>query len=146
MNGESIVFDGDLKLLDGQHRLMACAESGVTIQAMVVVGIAPSASMSIDQGYRKTGADMLAMHDMSNAQLLASVCRWLRRYEKQAMRVQASDLRNDALPAYAESRPGLQVALALGEGDQGLVVRSTSSDVVLPHESKRAGRCEALLR
>ena len=35
-NGESIKFDVDGRLADGQHRLAACVASGVTITSLVV--------------------------------------------------------------------------------------------------------------
>jgi hypothetical protein len=122
-NGEPLIVSADLALLDGQHRCMAIAEAGVTLPMMVVVGVRPDSTtvMSIDQGVRKTGADMLVMHDMTNAQLLSSVARWLYRYERQAMRQQTSALRNDQLPGFVESRPGLQVALPWGRAVRDLV-------------------------
>ena len=82
INGESIVLDSNLRLLDGQHRLMAVAESGIAITALVVVGVAPAAMPSIDQGRSKGGADVLHMAQLPQAQQLASAARWLWRWQR----------------------------------------------------------------
>jgi hypothetical protein len=121
LNGESIILDQDLRLLDGQHRLMACAESGVDLVCFVVIGVAADALPSIDQGRSKVAGDFLSMHGMTNAPLLASTARWLFRYERQTIRVERSELRNDQLPGFVESRPGLQVALPWGRAIRDLL-------------------------
>ena len=128
-NGEPLILSADLALLDGQHRCMALAEAGVTLPMMVICGVQPDTTtvMSIDQGASKTGADMLAMHDMSNAQLLASVARWLYRYERNQMRVQKSALRHAQLPAYVESRQGIQGSLPWGRAVRDLVPAAVSA-------------------
>jgi hypothetical protein len=83
---------------------------------MVIVGVGTSADviMSIDQGKAKTAADMLAMHDLKQAQLLATTARWVFRYERQSMRLQHTELRSAALPAYVAARPSLPVSLPWG--------------------------------
>ena len=126
-NGESIILTEDLELIDGQHRLQAVYESGIAITAMVVVGIDRAVSMSIDQGRAKVGADMLAMHDMTNVNLLASTGRWLFRYERGTMRQQQSELRNDQLPRFVASRPGLQGSLQWGRVTRDLVPAAVGS-------------------
>ena len=49
-NGETIVFNGDGRLLDGQHRLMAVVESGETIRSLVVTRVPATAFQTIDTG------------------------------------------------------------------------------------------------
>ncbi len=50
-NGQSIVFaSGTWRLLDGQHRLSACVESGCSIDAFVVVGPEESSMVTLDNG------------------------------------------------------------------------------------------------
>src|SRR5262245_40928937 len=55
LNGESIILDHDLHVLDGQHRLQAISEAGITVEALVVVGADPQVIPSIDQGSRRNG-------------------------------------------------------------------------------------------
>lgn len=126
-NGESIILDAELRLLDGQHRLMAVAESGIAITALVVVGVAPAAMPSIDQGRSKGGADILAMAQMPHAQDLSSAAKWLWRYLNQRMRQTTVLLRNDQLPAFVEAHPGLPASLEWGRSLRALVPQGCAS-------------------
>lgn len=59
LNGESIIFSDDGRLLDGQHRLWACVESQKTFESIVVLGVPESVFTTIDQGKARTHADHL---------------------------------------------------------------------------------------
>ena len=107
VNGESIILDQDLRMIDGQHRCAAIAEAGIAVDVLVVVGVSPDVAMSIDQGHTKVGGDMLHMAGLDQAQTLATVARWLFRYERNPMRAVTVPLRHDALPAYVQARPSL---------------------------------------
>lgn len=43
LNGKVIIFDSNGRLLNGQHRLSACAMSGRTMTTLVVRGVDPAA-------------------------------------------------------------------------------------------------------
>lgn len=60
-NGDVIRFDTTGTLIDGQHRLLACVASGVTIDALVIRGIKPKTKCTIDTGKVRTGGDALAI-------------------------------------------------------------------------------------
>jgi len=72
LNGETIIFDYDGFLLNGQHRLTACIESGVSFDAIVVRGIDPDAFRTIDGGKKRSTADALSMQGEVNATNLAA--------------------------------------------------------------------------
>lgn len=59
--GESIKFDNDGQLLDGQHRLRAIIEAGATIEVMVVRGLPRESFFAIDTGKTRGGGDALAI-------------------------------------------------------------------------------------
>lgn len=128
-NGEPIILSEDLALIDGQHRLMAVAEAGVTVPMMVIVGIGTSADvlMSIDQGQRKTAGDLLHMVGLTQARELASAARWLFRFERQCMRDKAMTLRSADVPAFVEAHPALQGALPWGRLVRDLLPQSIAS-------------------
>ena len=42
LNGKSIIFDSNGRLMNGQHRLSACVQSGVTLRILVGRGVDPS--------------------------------------------------------------------------------------------------------
>lgn len=59
--GESIKFSRTGRLLDGQHRLAAIVDAGVTHEWLVTTGLDDDAFDAIDTGRRRTGADILAI-------------------------------------------------------------------------------------
>lgn len=61
VNGDTIRFDTAGRLLDGQHRLQAIAQSGIPQQCILVKGLDSSAFDTIDIGRKRTGADTLAI-------------------------------------------------------------------------------------
>lgn len=56
---QGIAFNEDGDLIDGQHRLMACALSGVTIRLMVTRYLPNDAATHIDNGAKRTFADAI---------------------------------------------------------------------------------------
>ena len=123
-NGESIIVDQDLELIDGQHRLLAVQESGIAITAMVVVGVDPAVMPTIDQGRARSGADALAASSVPRARDVAAVARWLWRVEHEHMRVQAVPLRNPELPTFVTAHPGLHAVLGWGSALQPILPAS----------------------
>ena len=61
MNGEAIIVGVDGSLLNGQHRLTACVQSGVSFDAMVVEGIDLNAFRTLDGGKKRGVGDIFAM-------------------------------------------------------------------------------------
>lgn len=57
-NGDSIKFNVEGKLLDGQHRLETVVESGVPMLFLVIRGLPIEAEMTLDQGTRRTPSDL----------------------------------------------------------------------------------------
>lgn len=78
LNGESIQFNGE-RLLNGQHRLAAVDQSGVTVPFLIVRGVDPSAFATIDQGKGRTIGDLLKMRGMLYTSEVAGAARvaWL---------------------------------------------------------------------
>src|SRR5271166_5672140 len=56
---QGIAFSADGELIDGQHRLHAIVAAGLPVMLATTSGIDdPKAYMAIDQGVRKTSADV----------------------------------------------------------------------------------------
>lgn len=72
MNGETIILDADDVVLNGQHRLSACVQSGIPFDSMIVSGIDLEAFKTIDGGKKRSVADSLSMQGETNATNLAS--------------------------------------------------------------------------
>lgn len=64
MNGETIVFDEDMTLIDGQHRLNAVVQSGVSVEMLVVSGIGDP------RAFTTTGSLMLRRNANQVAQMM----------------------------------------------------------------------------
>lgn len=63
LNGESIIFDSEGTLANGQHRLWACHESKASFECVVVTGVDPETFSTMDQGTKRSAADALYIDD-----------------------------------------------------------------------------------
>lgn len=82
LNG-AIGFDANNNLINGQHTLMACAESGVSIEVDVVFGCDPELVGVTDIGMKRTAAHISHMLDrLPNANAVCAIARLLVMQEK----------------------------------------------------------------
>ncbi len=72
MNGQSIAFDVSGKLIDGQHRLSAIANSGLSQTMIVVRGLNGKAQETTDIGMRRSAAQMLSMDGLKYPAIIAT--------------------------------------------------------------------------
>lgn len=81
-NGDAIRIDSEGRLIDGQHRLRAVLQSGVTIRCVVIENLEPDSFYTIDLGgaTRSTG-DIFAMTGELNGKRLAAALTLCWRYE-----------------------------------------------------------------
>jgi hypothetical protein len=80
LNGEPVQIAKDGLLLNGQHRLSAVVESGVTVQMVVIRGLSVSARRTMDMGTRRNLSDVLALHGKIDTTNLAAVLGLVHRY------------------------------------------------------------------
>ncbi|AMS04627.1 hypothetical protein DUY81_08605 [Acidipropionibacterium acidipropionici] len=73
--GQAIVFDRDGVLRDGQHRLLAQARLGLTIDWNVITGTDPAAQDVIDIGRVRTIANQLQLHGQKDGAFIGSIAR-----------------------------------------------------------------------
>jgi len=71
-NGASIVVDKRGCLLDGQHRCHAVIRANKAIRTVLVTGVSPKVFNTIDQGAKRTGADIFNLCGVSNPSEVAS--------------------------------------------------------------------------
>jgi hypothetical protein len=73
LTGQGIIFLEDGSLGDGQHRLYAIVQSGVTIKMPVARGVAIESMAGIDVGAKRTVADHMHLHyGVKNANVVCS--------------------------------------------------------------------------
>jgi len=80
-NGESIVFDKNMKLTDGQHRLMAIIKSGKSYHIPVVKGVNVKSMATYDTGKNRSASDVLSINGFKNASLLSSFIKLIYKYK-----------------------------------------------------------------
>lgn len=107
LNGQSIDFDWDGNLLNGQHRLEACKQAKVPFTTVVVYGLDPSVYTTYDNGRARTAGQLIGMQGVPNYNIVACAVRVSFLLRKDSRRFAASgkhfDLTNTALIAQFES-------------------------------------------
>lgn len=74
-NAQPIQISTEGLLLDGQHRLMACIASGISMECLVVWDALPESQETMDTGRARTVADILRLRGYPNQNNLAAVAR-----------------------------------------------------------------------
>ena len=72
-NGESIVFDANNMLLDGQHRLMAIAKSGKSYNIPIVRGAKSLSMATYDTGKNRSASDVLELNNFKYTTHIANL-------------------------------------------------------------------------
>ena len=84
-NGETIKVAKSGRVLDGQHRLHAVIQSGVSITSLIVEGLEEDSFHTIDTGSKRTNAQILGINGIKNANQVASAARWASAIENKTL-------------------------------------------------------------
>lgn len=74
---QGIAFDEHGNLIDGQHRLQACAESKVAIEVMVTVGLGRETFAVVDSGRRRHASQLLHIPNSTTIVAAARILSYL---------------------------------------------------------------------
>lgn len=113
-NGESIKVATDGTLLDGQHRLLACVQSGVTFRTVVVTGLPVDAQDTVDLGKARTASDQTAMAGYRHSSTVAAVARRGLMWDTGARDFSHSVVTVPEVMAYLRDHPGVIDSAAVG--------------------------------
>lgn len=111
-DGNTIKFNST-HLLDGQHRLLACVQSGCSFRTLVVEGVEDEAMSSIDYIKPRNASDFLHFNEEKNTSLIASSLNLLNRYLTSRLRrvvVYTPENIWDLLQEHPEIRKGVEYA------------------------------------
>lgn len=72
VTGESVKFDWNGKLIDGQHRLQAIILADRAVTSLVVRGLDPRVQAVLDAGAKRTAADALRMRGAASNNLIVA--------------------------------------------------------------------------
>lgn len=98
-NGDSIRFDWNGVMLNGQHTCSAIVRAGIGVFALVVTNLDPKTQDTMDGGRRRTSQDMFSLRNETNPASLASITRLVWCWENGDRRMSAN-----AQPTKAEQR------------------------------------------
>lgn len=107
LTGDSIKRNGS-RILDGQHRLMACVKAGVAFQTVVATGVEDGAHVAIDAGAKRTMADELRWQGVGDPATTAAIITLLWRWRQGV-------LLNPTQPTKAETLALWQSTASVGE-------------------------------
>ena len=74
-NGEAVKIATNNDLLDGQHRLLAIVETGISMTTLVVTGLPPETQDTMDTGKSRSLRDILAIREEASPNGLAALVR-----------------------------------------------------------------------
>lgn len=76
-NGATVVISDTGTIMDGQHRLLAIEQTGISAPILLVEGVHPDALATIDQGRPRTVSDILTLDgvQMKNMTIANSIAR-----------------------------------------------------------------------
>ena len=80
LNGETVIISNTGVLMQGQHRLMACVQTGIPFTTLVVFGVDPISLDTIDTGKSRTQNDILKIDGVAHSAAVASACTLLFRH------------------------------------------------------------------
>lgn len=96
--GEPLIFSGSGRLLNGQHRLMACMKANTSFPCLVVFGIEEDAFMFMDVGTKRQAGHIFSIENVMNANWAAATARLLYSYSNRpSWDGRALDIENDLL-------------------------------------------------
>lgn len=114
LNGETIKISPDGRLIDGQHRLMACVMSGSSFPVQVAYNVPEEAFGTIDRGAARSIGDMLSYARIQNANHAAAAVRWVTGIENRMIDQRNIRLSPDDVLNFYRDNPDLERSIALG--------------------------------
>jgi hypothetical protein len=131
MTGEPIIFDEYGQLVDGQHRLHALIEAKISLQFVIIRGVATDTFVAMNRGKSRSSADIMTIHGVLNSALTASMLANVINYRR---------------------------AMAANDGKRGSLnsyIRASSTDIVEEYDKRKdiyahcatlAGRCKKIIQ
>jgi hypothetical protein len=106
-DGNPIRFDWDGNLIDGQHRLMAIAEGGFTVESDVIAGMDPRVKEVVDTGRQRSTGDVLTMKGFSYGKMFGAALRLLHDWEMFGLNSRRARISNQEIIDLANDNPDL---------------------------------------
>lgn len=112
LNGETIKIAVDGRLIDGQHRLQACVDSGMPFETFIIFGLPFEVFRTVDDGRKRTAADTLAIDHVKNSAAAAGAARWLVNIRSGGWNISSVKLTTDEIVNVITNSPGFDESIA----------------------------------
>lgn len=113
-NGATIVFSDSGVLLDGQHRLAACVESGIPLRVLVVSGVSAGSFRTMDTGSVRSFNSTLGIDGEKHSRILAGASKLAFNYENGGVPCTGAPTTSQKY-AFLEENPDLRAAAAFAD-------------------------------
>lgn len=119
VNGEPIKFTKSGKMIDGQHRLRACIESGVSFETVVVLGLENRTMLTLDSGLVRRPGDAIVIcrPGLDRAHKIAAVLQYVWRYDNGYLFSREAPTKDEVM-ACLDKHPGVVTSTAATIGNK----------------------------
>lgn len=124
VNGETIKFDEEGKLVDGQHRLHASIAADMPIQTYVIYDVPKDCFPTYDSGKKRTAGDSLHHMGEKNCFLLAAICRWVYIWERNIV-LSATIVSNQEIIKTLEEYPEIRESVRIANNNRRKLIPSS---------------------
>jgi hypothetical protein len=137
--GDSIKFDVNDILIDGQHRLAAVVKSKVTIRVMLIIGLEPEARGVIDTNSRRSASDALGFAGVEKYRAPIAGAARIALTREQGVWQTALDMRNPKftnteIVGWVDDNPGVYTAAEIASRTYKAVGATPSAWVYCVYE------------
>ena len=111
LNGEAVKVATDGMILDGQHRLLACIQTGISFDTFVIRGLASETQDTMDTGSPRSAGDVLKLRGESNYVPLAAIAKKVNIYTRGGFRaatVGSTTITSPEIVRTVDMNPGLR--------------------------------------
>jgi hypothetical protein len=113
-NGETIILDSNMAVLDGDNRLTSCMETGLPLETMITWGWPTDSFASINTGIKRSPGDAASAAGRTNAYALAAAARYDWRLISKNMMTDET-LPTPLIDEYLTEHDGLRASLSWGD-------------------------------
>ncbi len=107
-NGETIKISAHGRLIDGQHRLMACVEANCSFESYVIIGLDNDTFDTVDIGKKRTAGDIIGIDGCRNSTSVAAAIRWLMLFRSGTFKMSNIRMSADEVRLFLASEPGIE--------------------------------------
>jgi hypothetical protein len=117
-NGETLKFNRDGNLIDGQHRLLALIQYNKPLWFLLAYNCSLDAFATVDDGTNRKGADILSIDGAENCNILSAALSMVWRYVNAAM-LSAINPSNEEIRQLAVDHEGMTASVRAAVQNRG---------------------------